>query len=228
MPLHGALSGAVLALAAVPRPLTGMVTSVPTSALPARTSAANMQYGYGGQQGYGQGYGQQSYGQQGYGGAQVCWRLYPATHGVTGHSRFTGAAGSGVQQKYSILPYTIVPGDEQVLGRWNMVQPSPYVSRVQCTVQVGPDGTAYLISHGKPHTMVRRNGQAITLFRGQSQVLANGDQVCIDVKNPDYTVFTVAAESGVQQGGYQQQGGYPQQQGYGQQGGYPQQGGYGY
>ena len=148
-----------------------------------------------------------------------------------------------------MLPYTIAPGSEMVLSRWNMAQPSQYVSRVQAIVQVDPDGSATLYPQGKPPTGVRQGpgGQWYWLMTGQSQVLSPGCQISLDQKNPEGAVFTCQMADGMggQQGGYgQQQGGYGQQQGYGgqqqgygggqpgyggqPQGGYPQQGGYGY
>jgi hypothetical protein len=69
---------------------------------------------------------------------QGLWRICPFS-GVTGHGTFTG-----LKRKYSILPYPLDDGDEYCLGRWNMVEPSPYVSRVQCIVKVLSDGTAIL------------------------------------------------------------------------------------
>ena len=205
------------------------------------------QQGYGQpQQGYGQpqqDYGQQQQGygqpQQGYGGQQqqggpILWQIHAAS-GIVGHSRFTGAPGrfNSVAEKYGYLPYTLCAGEDVALGRFNMMQQSPYVSRVQCSLQVGYDNSLVLTSLGKPRTIVRLPGAPwISLTRGQKHVLQNGEQIGLDVMNPEGTVFTCMAEGGaMQQGGYgqqQAQGGYGGQQGgYGQpQGDYPQQGGY--
>jgi len=164
--------------------------------------------------------------------------------------------GYGVQAAWSISPgngvyptYTVRSGEQQVLGRYDMAQQSEYVSRSQCSIQVGPDGTATLISMGKPPTAVRSQYGAPWNYiqRDQRHVLQNGDQVSLDSNNPEGAFFTCQMEGSGQQGGYgqqqggyqqqgygqqqggygQQQGGYGQQQG-GQQGGYAQQGGYGY
>jgi hypothetical protein len=195
------------------------------------------QYGGYGQQGqYGQ---QDQYGygnQQGYGG-QALWRIH-AVAGTTGHNRLTGAPGMG--ERYSMLPYTLMNvGEEFVLGRWNMMQPSPYVSRQQAIMQILPDGSAILTSVGKPVTLIRtRGGQWNSLYNGQQHFLNDGDQIGLDAKNPEGSVLQFE-NCAMQQGGYdqgygqygqQQQGqygGYGQGQ-YGQQGGYgQQQGGYG-
>ena len=195
------------------------------------------QGGYGQQQGYGgspqQGYGgqQQGYGgqQQGYGG-QAAWRIHP-TVGVNGHNRFQafGPAYANAFQKYSNVPYVLGFENEFVLGRWNMMQPSPYVSRQQCIVNLLADGNAVLTCTGKPPTGIRtRGGQWNPLYNGQQHYLSDGDQVSLDLQyNPEGAVFTF--ENAMQQGGYgQQQGGYGQQQGGYGQGGYgQQQGGYG-
>ena len=130
-------------------------------------------------------------------------------------------------EKYGILPYTVRAGEEQALGRWNMMQPSPYVSRVQAVVKMFPDGTAVLESHGKPATGYRQQGGMWSgLQRGQTQILQNGDEISLDSRNPEGAIFAFQAEGG----GMQQQGGFGQQQGGygGQQGGYGQQQGYGY
>ena len=172
---------------------------------------------------------------QGY-GTQSIWRVYPVS-GVTGHTAFTGS-----KEKYGVLPYTLCAGDEFSLGRWNMIQPSVYVSRVQCVVQALADGTAGVVSRGKPATVWRRgNGPWSKLTKGQSLLLSSGDQISVDAKNPEGSVFTIEQESPMQDGTYGQQGygqqGYSQpmdqpgydQQGYGQgqgRGGYPQPGGF--
>ena len=59
------------------------------------------------------------------------------------------------------------------------------------------------------------------LYQGQTHVLNHGDQVSLDQREPEGSIFAFANEGGMQ-GGYGQQ----QQQGGGY--GYGQQGGYGY
>jgi len=117
-----------------------------------------MQYqqqgGYFEQQGYGQQPQQQGYAQQGYGGQQAGPRvlLYGA-QGVVGHDKHIYGRE---REDYTELPYIVNVGDETVLSRWNMMRPSSFVSRVQCIVQVAPDGTPYLYSCGKPATGCRQ------------------------------------------------------------------------
>jgi hypothetical protein len=185
------------------------------------------QQGYGGQQGgQQQGYGQQQGGQQGYGGQQGGQQGYGGQQGggggsgepwrVVGVSGFTGS-------------YTIRPLEQQSMGRYDMQIGSPYVSRMQCAIQVSADGSAILQSIGKRTTGWRQPGGYWSWIQKDQMVpLTSGDQVCLDQSNPEGAVF--ACEQG---GGGQQQGGYGQQQGqqqsgYGQQqGGQQQQGGYG-
>ena len=124
-----------------------------------------MQYqqqgGYFEQQGYGQQPQQQGYAQQGYGGQQAGPRvlLYGA-QGVVGHDKHIYGRE---REDYTELPYIVrsLPsrppwplaastpppsalqvnvGDETVLSRWNMMQPSSFVSRVQCIVLDGKQG----------------------------------------------------------------------------------------
>lgn len=184
--------------------------------------SVKMQYGYA-QQGYEQqDYQQQGYAQQGY--IQQGWRL-DGNAGVVAHSRHFPCVGeSNPRQEYMYLPYNILPGDEMVLSRWNMAQPSPYVSRVQAIVQVAPDGTATLHSgpyfggtQGKLPTGVREGPGSpwYWLASGQSQVLSPGWQISLDQQNPDGAVFTcnMADGMGGQPGGYGQPG-YGQQPGY--------------
>ena len=240
--------------------VTGLMTAPLTRPAVSPRSSTKMQYGggYGGQQGgYGapqQGYGQPQQGgygapqQGGYGapqqgGGQAVWRIQPIM-GVGGHTRFQafGPEYANAFQKYSMIPYSLCfPGDDFVLGRWNMMQPSPYVSRQQVVVNLLPDGNAILYSTGKPATGIRQNGgQWNWLYNGQQHYIQHGDQVSLDQNNPEGAVFQFenAAMGGGQMGYGQQQQGYGQQQGgygqgygqqqggYGQQGGYPQQGGY--
>lgn len=142
--------------------------------------------------------------QQGYGTQQLLWRLVPA---------------AGV-----LSEYTLCPGEETVLGRFDMVQQSPFVSRKQCEVQIAADGSATLASIGKPSTLLRRAGQAApwyVLRRAEDErpiplslglpvptfgpcVLSNGDQISLDCHNPESAVFTIVCqdEGAASGGGY--------------------------
>lgn len=205
-------------VASVPSVARGVVARLPTNAAATR-STARMQYGgYGQQQGgYGQqggyaqqgGYGQQGgYAQQGgydqQAGPQI---LLHGTQGVTGHNQHIFGREKA---NYMNLPYTVRVGDEHVLGRYNMMMPEIHVSRVQCIVQVAPDGTPYLYSCGKPATGCRQGPGAPWFWvqKGQSQALASGSQISLDVSNPEAAVFT--CEIGNQGGAYGQQGGQQQ------------------
>ena len=95
-----------------------------------------------------------------------------------------------------------------VLSRWNMLFPTPVVSRVQCTVEVLPDGTCFLHSNGKNPTGVRSQGGPWGgLQKGQWRMLNNGDQISLDCTNPDAAVFVC---QNMQQGPGGMQPGYPQ------------------
>jgi len=99
------------------------------------------------------------------GGAQVVWELVPY------YGAYPVSNRGGLDQ--------IRNGQEQILGRYDMVQQDPYVSRAQCVVNVGADGTATLTSVGKPPTMVRAyDGDPWTNIRkGETHVLSDGEQI---------------------------------------------------
>jgi len=115
--------------------------------------------------------------------------------------------------------YAVRNGEEQILGRYDMLEPSLYVSRQQCIVQVAVDGTAVLVSTGKPWTLYRpgrepyvkdmgllvwagRDGRPWYGMRrsrplgddiGFSGTIAleDGDEISLDMRNPESAVFTI-------------------------------------
>ena len=143
--------------------------------------------------------------------------------------------------------YTVRSGEEQVLGRFDMVEQKNTVSRMQCVVQVAADGTASVVSLGKRPTGLRARAGPDKYGRGapwyglesdatrmNAHVLKDGEQIALDMDSgeslgyqgtPYSAVFTCHMVQG-DQCGQQDQYGQPQGQ-YGQQGGYAeQQGGY--
>lgn len=116
------------------------------------------------------------------------------------------------------LPYNLRNGEEQMLGRRNMIYSKLTVSRVQAVVQVASDGTATLESRGKGPTLWRERGDPLwwALQRGERAPLADGDEMSLDVNDPEAAVFTCWRERAVQpQDGYlsQWENSYPQQGG---------------
>jgi hypothetical protein len=118
-------------------------------------------------------------------------------------------------------PCTLRNGEEQAFGRYDTVEQSIYVSRLQCIVRVAPDGTATLVSVGKPATLVRLDSAspwfALTKRKGQIPkwildqfgydvwrqdrspfVLNGGEQISLDQRNPEEAILTVTSQ--VQQG----------------------------
>ena len=87
-------------------------------------------------------------------------------------------------------------GDEQIIGRFDMVQQDVYVSRAQCKLQVAADGTAFLTSLGKPPTLVRGNegGPWYGLGKDETHVLTDGTEICLTGKSPN-----ILASQAVQQ-----------------------------
>ena len=153
---------------------------------------------------------------------QVCWRLVPAW---------------GIFSEYKMSN-----GMELIIGRYDMAEQKPTVSRAQCIVQVNEDGTAILESLGKRPTGLRRHGMGGAPWYGlklnAQHELLHGEQIALDMDSgesrgwqgqPYTAVFNVVAErvdSGV---GFQQQftryppnwHDSPQRQGYQQQQDYP-------
>lgn len=134
----------------------------------------------------------------------------------TGESRWELPQDAGAQQhqhsrvEWHVVPnagvsagYTVRCGEEQVLGRWDMMDHSLYVSRKQCLVQVAEDGSAALVSLGKPLTLYRvHNGAPWSAMRRSrplgddigfsgTHALADGEQISLDMRNPEGAVFTV-------------------------------------
>ena len=152
-------------------------------------------------------------------GTQVLWHFQPAW---------------GVHSSYAVRN-----GEEQVLGRFDMLEQKPTVSRMQCLVRVAADGSARLFSLGKRPTGLRARhgapwyGLETDPTLCNSHVLVPGEQIAVDIDSgesfgwqgtPYTAVFTCHVEQGGMQqpeaGGYQQQhGGYGYEQ-HGQQGGY--------
>jgi len=118
--------------------------------------------------------------QPGYGGLQTTWRV---------------ASVSGWGPMGSAGRYTLRNGRANlvVLGRYDMelTKPyRPYVSRRQCELQLQADGSATLVSTGKPPTLWRpAGGQWVALQRGEGLVLTDGDQVSVDAHDSESTVF---------------------------------------
>lgn len=108
-------------------------------------------------------------------------------------------------------PDAVRNGEGQVLGRYDMAEQNPYVSRSQCFVHVEADGTASLVSTGKAPTAMRAPGGAwYGIKRDYSHALKDGEQIALDSKSPGTTgsfsaVYTayVRQDGGPQPSGYQ-------------------------
>jgi len=97
------------------------------------------------------------------------------------------------------LPYQIGIGDEKVLGRFNMVNPSPSVSRGQCNIRCTADGAAILASDGDSPTLIRSGGgQWEYIYKDQQRFLQEGDQISLDANNPEGAVFVCNRDAGGQ------------------------------
>ena len=176
-------------------------------------------HGYGGQQGYGdqegyvgqQGYGdQQGYvGQQDYGGQQDYemqqnYDLQPGYASLMGAVRQTLLHVEPTAGVYNT--YEVRNGERQVLGRWDMDNPNPYISREQCVIDLSPDGTASTItSVGKPPSALRASdGEWYEVRPGESYAVYDGQEFSLDCLKPETAVFTIYAKHDTSSAQYQQ------------------------
>lgn len=133
--------------------------------------------------------------QQGHG---ALWRAVPTT---------------GVHSEYAVRS-----GEELILGRFDMLDQSLYVSRQQCIIQVAAHGTATLISTGKAPTLYRQYSGAPWYVLRRSRPLgddigydgthdlSDGEQICLDIGNPECAIFTLfCQDEGNGVGGYDAQ-----------------------
>jgi hypothetical protein len=142
-----------------------------------------------------QGYGiQQDYGdQQGYGGQEG----YGPQHGQ--HQQGYGASLGACQTLVHVEPtagvyntYEVRNGERQVLGRWDMDCPNPYISRMQCGIDVAPDGTTFITSVGKPPSALRApDGEWYEVRPGESYAVYDGQEFSLDCLKPETAVFTI-------------------------------------
>ena len=188
----------VIVLAAIVMPESMALRTGPLGATP-RTSAVRMQYGYGAppqQAGYGGGqYGGGQYGappqQAGY-GAQPG---YPQQGGYGAPQQMGGGMGGMASWRVCsanmITCYTVRNGEQQVLGRSDGPMPDT-VSRQQCIITIGNDGTGTVTSMGRGPTGVRENYMTpwAWLQKDQRKVIADGTMISLDVNNPEGHVFT--------------------------------------
>jgi len=89
-----------------------------------------------------------------------------------------------------------------MLGRFDMVEQDPYVSRAQCLVQVSADGTASVTSIGKAATfIIKASGDrgwrsSVILRKNQQHLLQDGERIALkknQVSGAMLGVFTVYA-----------------------------------
>lgn len=85
--------------------------------------------------------------------------------------------------------YALKNGDVQALSRFAMLEQKVTVSRVQCIVQVH-DGVAALTSCGRGPTLWRPCGHSwVALGKGDQVPLNDGDELSLDCNDPEGAVF---------------------------------------
>ena len=138
----------------------------------------------------------------------------------TGHSQWEPPQTGGRQQTRQAIwrldsalgwtprfagTYKLGAGEEAVLGRYDMhadVCTRPWVSRKQCAVIVEADGTAILVTRGKPATGWRApSGEWSWLWTGfanteygypEYHILSDGDQISLDANDCEGSIFTAS------------------------------------
>lgn len=113
--------------------------------------------------------------QQGH-GAQVCWLVLP--------------------KRGTLNQYAVRNGEEQILGRFDMAEQNPYISRMQCLVKVARDGTASLTSIGKPSTLCKMQNAARWrhLWKFEERALADGDEISLNFISPEGATYTIMCQ----------------------------------
>lgn len=147
---------------------------------------------------------------------------------MTGGSQWEPPRAAAAQVVWRVVPtagvcnvvFNVGNDQQQVLGRSHMAEQSPYVSRKQCIVEVAADGTASLVSIGKPLTL--HKPPSVSFWCGlkksrplgddigydEKHVLADGEQISLDMREPEAAIFTIMRQE--QQGG-EMGGGYDAQ-----------------
>ena len=83
------------------------------------------------------------------------------------------------------------------MGRWDMDCPNPYISRMQCMIDVSPEGTAAITSVGKPPTALRApDGEWYQVRYGESYLVHDGQEFSLDCLKPETAVFTIYTKQG--------------------------------
>jgi len=143
-----------------------------------------------------------------WGPPKVVWRVAPGHWDEPPAGHWGGSKQStGVASEYALRN-----GQTQVLGRYDMIEQSLYVSRAQCAVQVDADGTATLVSLGKSPTVLRgRVGGSrypspwFGLRKEKPHVLISGEEIGLEWAKPEAAFFTISCEEdSADAGGYEQ------------------------
>jgi len=124
---------------------------------------------------------------------ETSWQA-PIEQGYGAQFLWTVTSAEGWGPRYS-GKYQLRNGDMEVLGRYDLFTSKPtrpWVSREQCSVLVEADGTAIVVSRGKPPTGWRAPGGGPWqwLMRDEMHLLSHGDQLSLDYQDPEGTVFT--------------------------------------
>jgi len=121
-----------------------------------------------------------------------------AQQGSTWHVRRSDGKRPWISHRYTSSPrftgqYALRGGEETFLGRLDVDEKKPtrpWVSRQQCRLLVEPDGTAIVVSHGKPPTGWRAPGQPWQwLQQDEMKILTPGDEVSLDYHDPEGSVL---------------------------------------
>ena len=83
------------------------------------------------------------------------------------------------------------PSQDHIIGRNDLPVPKNTISRSQCQIQVSADGTAKVMSCGKPETGYASGGRPWEFLRCyESRQLQNGDLISLDKNDLESAMFT--------------------------------------
>ncbi|EOD07410.1 hypothetical protein EMIHUDRAFT_121122 [Emiliania huxleyi CCMP1516] len=87
--------------------------------------------------------------------------------------------------------FVVRPGEDHIIGRNDLPVPKNTISRSQCQIQVSADGTAKVMSCGKPETGYASGGRPWEFLRCyESRQLQNGDLISLDKNDLESAMFT--------------------------------------
>lgn len=126
---------------------------------------------------------------------QSQWEPPPGAAAGAGAAGYGGgqfaAAGTWQVCNAAGTCFVVRPGEDHIIGRNDLPVPKNTISRSQCQIQVSADGTAKVMSCGKPETGYASGGRPWEFLRCyESRQLQNGDLISLDKNDLESAMFT--------------------------------------